>query len=106
MTQVNMLEAYYSIVSLWEVEIKRLAHPDAMPVSARQLAGYCEQSDFQRLLVREKHIFALEGLKREENALLHKDPFDRMLICQASIENMMFVTHEFGSPVQVFVLKW
>ncbi len=87
-------EIYYSIVSLWEVEIKRLAHPDAMPVSARQLAGYCEQSDFQRLLVREKHIFALEGLKREENALPHKDPFDRMLVCQASTENMMFVTHD------------
>ena len=25
-------EIYYSIVSLWEVELKRLAHPDAMPV--------------------------------------------------------------------------
>ncbi len=25
-------EIYYSIVSLWEVEIKRLAHPDAMPI--------------------------------------------------------------------------
>ena len=27
-------EIYYSIVSLWEVELKRLAHPTAMPVSA------------------------------------------------------------------------
>lgn len=54
MIQVNMLEAktdlsrlvkmleteiYYSIVSLWEVEIKRLAHPEVMPISAEQLAG-------------------------------------------------------------------
>lgn len=31
-------EIYYSIISLWEVEIKRLAHPDAMPVSAKELA--------------------------------------------------------------------
>ena len=29
-------EIYYSIVSLWEVELKRLAHPDAMPVSAEK----------------------------------------------------------------------
>ena len=32
-------EIYYSIVSLWEVEIKRLAHPEVMPISAEQLAG-------------------------------------------------------------------
>lgn len=87
-------EIYYSIVSLWEVEIKRLAHPEVMPISAEQLAVYCEQSGFQRLLIREKHIFALEGLKREENAPPHKDPFDRMLICQAETENMMFITHD------------
>ena len=87
-------EIYYSIVSLWEVELKRLAHPEAMPVCAKELAEYCEQSGFQRILVMEKHIYALAGLKREENALLHKDPFDRMLICQAATENMLFVTHD------------
>ena len=80
-------EIYYSIVSLWD-------HPDAMPVSAEKLAEYCEQSGFQRILIREKHIYALAGLKREENAPPHKDPFDRMLICQASTENMMFITHD------------
>ena len=87
-------EIYYSIVSLWEVELKRLAHPEAMPVCAKELAEYCEQSGFQRILVMEKHIYALAGLKREENALPHKDPFDRMLICQAATENMLFVTHD------------
>lgn len=87
-------EIYYSIVSIWEVELKRLAHPDAMPVSAKELAEYCEQSGFQRILVMEKHIYALAGLKREESALPHKDPFDRMLICQAATENMLLITHD------------
>lgn len=87
-------EIYYSIVSLWEVELKRLAHPEAMPVCAKELAEYCEQSGFQRILVMEKHIYALAGLKREENALPHKDPFDRMLICQADVEKMVFITHD------------
>ena len=32
--------------------------------------------------------------KREESAPPHKDSFDRMLICQAAMENMMFVTHD------------
>ena len=87
-------DIYYSIVSLWEVEIKHIAHPEAMPVSAEELAEYCEQSGFQRTLIREKHIFAMSGLKREESAPQHKDPFDRMLIGQAITENMMFVTHD------------
>jgi len=87
-------EIYYSIISLWEVEIKHLLHPDAMTISAEELTQYCEQSGFQKLLIRERHIYALEGLKREEDAPPHKDPFDRMLICQAVTENMIFVTHD------------
>jgi len=85
---------YYSIVSPWEVEIKHLLHPDAMTVSAEELMEYCEQSGFQRVLICEKHIFALAGLKREEGSLPHKNPFDRMLVCQAAVENMIFLTHD------------
>lgn len=87
-------EIFYSIISIWEVELKRIAHPDVMPVSAQQVADYCQQSGFQSLMLKEKHIYTLTGLKREETAPPHKDPFDRILICQASTENMMFVTHD------------
>ena len=87
-------EIYYSIISLWEVEIKHLAHPDAMPVSAKQLTEYCMQSGFQKISIKENHIFAMENLKRDKDASPHKDPFDRILICQASTENMIFVTHD------------
>lgn len=101
-------EICYSIVSLWEVEIKHIAHPEAMPISAEELAEYCEQSGFQRTLIREKHVFAMSGLKREEGAPPHKDPFDRMLICQALTENMMFITHDslipgYDEPCILFV---
>ncbi len=85
---------YYSLISLWEVELKRLAHLDAMPVSAKELSEYCRQSGYQKLSVKENHIFALANLKRKESALPHKDPFDRMLVCQASVENMVFMTHD------------
>ena len=86
--------AGHTYSSLWEVEIKHLAHPDAMPISAKEIAEYCGQSEFQVLPIKEKHIFAMENLKREKDALPHKDPFDRMLVCQASTENMIFVTHD------------
>ena len=87
-------EIFYSIISLWEVEIKHLLHPDVLTVSAEELAEYCGQSGFQTVMIREKHIDPLAGLKWEEDAPQHKDPFDRLLICQASVENMLFVTHD------------
>ena len=87
-------EIYYSLISLWEIEIQHLIHPDAMPVSAEEVAAYCEQSGFRKISIKEKHIFAMAGLKRRKGAPPHKDPFDRMLICQGSTENMLFITHD------------
>lgn len=87
-------EIYYSVISLWEVEIKHLAHPDVMSVSAEEIAGYCGQSGYKRLIIKENHVFAMKELKREKDAQPHKDPFDRMLICQADVENMVFITHD------------
>lgn len=87
-------EICYSIISLWKIEIKHLTHPDAMIVSAKQIAEYCVQSGFQKIAIEESHIYAMTDLKREKDAPPHKDPFDRILICQASTENMIFVTHD------------
>lgn len=42
-------EIYYSVISLCEVEIKHLAHPDMMPVSAEEISGYCEQSGYKQI---------------------------------------------------------
>ena len=65
-----------------------------MAISAKEIAKYCELAGFLKVSIKENHIFALADLRRKENALPHKDPFDRMLICQASTENMLFVTHD------------
>lgn len=87
-------EIYYSIVSLWELEIKHLAHPELMLLTAKEFAEYCEQAGFHLIPLKEKHIFSLADLKRVEKAPPHKEPFDRILICQASMENMLFITHD------------
>lgn len=87
-------DIYYSVISLWEVEIKHLAHPDMMPVSAKEISGYCEQSGYKQITIKEDHIFTMKELKREKCVPPHKDPFDRMLICQADVEKMVFITHD------------
>lgn len=87
-------EVYYSLISLWEIEIKHMAHPKELPVTAKEVEQYCIQSGYLCMPIRSKHIFELEKLKRPVEARAHKDPFDRLLICQASSEDMLFATHD------------
>ncbi len=79
-------EVFVSVVSAWEIEIKRakgkLRIPDELGV------GLAAQG-FQVLPVALRHVLAVESLPRH-----HRDPFDRMLISQAQLEGMTFVTSD------------
>ena len=83
---------YYSTASLWEITIKHINHPDRMNFSGKELSEYAREAGFLPLDVQEKHVFQLETLKREPEAPIHNDPFDRILIAQAKAENMLFLT--------------
>lgn len=87
-------EVYFSVISLWEIELKHLAHSEAFPITAKDVSEYCEQAGYSLLRLRKEHIYGLSSLSRSEDIPRHKDPFDRVLICQASGEDMMFVTHD------------
>ena len=85
---------YYSTVSVWEIAIKHSSHPDNVTMTGRELAQWCEEAGYHPLEMRNKHVFSLETLKRQDGAPEHHDPFDRMLIAQAKEENMSFLTHD------------
>ena len=87
-------DIYYSLISVWEVEIKHLLHPENMQLNGKELTKYCKESGFHQLMIRDNHIFALEALKRKEGSPIHKDPFDRIILCQAIEEKMKFLTHD------------
>ena len=87
-------EIYYSTISTWEVQLKHIAHPESMTLDGENFSKYCKQSGFINLPLKENHIYALSKLIRKPEAPPHKDPFDRLLICQASEENMLFMTHD------------
>lgn len=79
-----------SVVSLWEIEIKRglgriEADTKAILDEATQTEG------FSILDVRASHITALADLPR-----LHGDPFDRMLVAQAQREHATFLSRDKG----------
>lgn len=87
-------EIWYSAASVWEVTMKHMNHPDHMPISGLQLSRYCQKAGYQALPIQDKHAYALEELRRMEGAPVHKDPFDRIMIAQARVESMMFITHD------------
>ena len=82
----------YSIVSLWESEIKHLKHPESFEFTASNVLYDAQNAGYHMVDIDPAHIFALGSLR--STATDHKDPFDRMLIAQAKSENMLFVTHD------------
>lgn len=87
-------DIYISVLSLWEIEIKRLLKPDLLPITAKSVADFSEQAGFKTLPLKKDCIFQLQNLVRSETEPPHKDPFDRTLICQAIAEDMFFLTHD------------
>lgn len=82
-------ELIFSVASIWEVAIKSgLNRPD-FQVDARMLRrglidnGYCE------LPILSQHAVAIDALP-----MIHKDPFDRLLIAQARVEGITLLTDD------------
>lgn len=86
-------EIYFSIISLWEIQIKHILHPNEME-NSKVVFNYCKEAGFITLPLSVRNIHYLPNLKRPDTAPRHKDPYDRMLICQAVTENMLFLTHD------------
>ena len=87
-------DIYFSVISLWEIEIKRLIKTDSLPITAQEISDYCKQAGFQLISLQENSIYKLQDLFRPETEPVHKDPFDRILICQAISHDMKFLTHD------------
>lgn len=60
-----------------------------MPLNARAAAAYFSESGYQILPATAAHIFAIEDLEP-----LHADPFDRLILAQASAEGMTLLTSD------------
>jgi PIN domain nuclease of toxin-antitoxin system len=73
-----------SAVSIWEIAIKRGLGRLRGPA---QLTDYVEGSDFLPLAITRDHAWAAGALPAH-----HHDPFDRMLVAQARIEDLTIVT--------------
>lgn len=83
---------FFSISSLWEIEIKHQKHPELMPYSARDIYNLIiDRTDFLMLNIRPEYLFELDGIIKQE---IHNDPFDHMILSTAKIEGMKLLSHD------------
>lgn len=78
---------FFSAASLWEVAIKNGLGRDDFAVDARLLRRGLLDNGYSELPVASEHAVALDALPP-----IHRDPFDRMLICQAVVEGITLLT--------------
>jgi len=81
-------EIYSSVVSLWETILKHQLGKLAMPAPPEtHLPTQRERHQIANLPLDEASVQQLATLP-----LIHRDPFDRMLICQAIEHKMTIIT--------------
>jgi PIN domain nuclease of toxin-antitoxin system len=84
-TQDN--ELFFSAASIWEITIKRGLNRDDFSVDPHLLRRGLLDNGYSELLIGSEHAVAITSLPA-----IHKDPFDRLLIAQATIEGITLLT--------------
>ena len=80
-------ELVFSAASIWEVAIKSGLGRQDFSVDAGLLRQGLLENGYLELTVTGAHAAAVAHLP-----LLHRDPFDRLLIAQSRVEGLMLVT--------------
>src|SRR6201987_2330672 len=93
-------ELLFSAASLWEVAIKRGLGRDDFKVDTRLLRRGLLDNGYGELPIVSDHVVASESLPA-----LHKDPFDRVLVAQATVEGITLLTTDslvakYPGPIQ------
>jgi PIN domain nuclease of toxin-antitoxin system len=78
---------FFSAASIWEIVIKRGLGREDFKVDPRRLRKMLITHGYAELAVTAEHALKVETLP-----LLHKDPFDRLLLAQARVEGMLLLT--------------
>ncbi|MUG92606.1 PIN domain-containing protein [Scytonema sp. UIC 10036] len=76
-----------SVVSLWEIQIKHQLGKLTLNKPLGEIIASQQKNYIEILPITVAHVLALDGLP-----LYHKDPFDRLLIAQANIENSVLIS--------------
>lgn len=78
---------FLSAASVWEMQIKIQLGKLRIDLPLSDLIHQQEENGIEILPVRVSHVLEINNLPSH-----HKDPFDRLLIAQARVEEMVFIS--------------
>ena len=80
-------ELLFSAASIWEVAIKRGLGRDDFQADPRLLRRGLLDNGYNELPILSDHVVAIDSLPP-----IHKDPFDRLLVAQVTVEGITLLT--------------
>ena len=86
-------------ISIWEIAIKMNIGKLTLSLEFDELVNVLRSSDFDFLQVEDEYLLGLTKLP-----LLHKDPFDRLIISTALAEKMTLITID--ENIQKYDVPW
>jgi PIN domain nuclease of toxin-antitoxin system len=82
-------ELFFSAASIWEVAIKRGLGRTDFQADPRLLRRGLLDNGYSELPILSDHVVAIDSLLP-----IHKDPFDRLLVAQATVEGISLLTSD------------
>lgn len=76
-----------SVVSIWEIQIKKQLGKLELRIPLSEIVREQQENGIEILVIESAHILGLESLPNH-----HKDPFDRLLISQAVVEDAILIS--------------
>ena len=78
---------FFSAASIWEIVMKNGLGRSDFQIEPRMFRAALMDNGYLELPITSEHVLFVHDL-----SLLHKDPFDRILVAQSSIEGMALLT--------------
>ena len=94
-------DLYVSIMSLWEIGIKQSIGKIDIASSAIEMNDACKELGVDIVPLRAAHIDQMKQLP-----MIHRDPFDRIIISQAMVEEMVLITSDAIIPKYGVEILW
>lgn len=82
-------DLFFSAASIWEIVIKLFLGRKDFSVDPYRLRKLLVVFGYTELPVTAEHALRVEALP-----LLHKDPFDRLLLAQSRVEGVVLITND------------
>jgi len=92
---------WVSMASLWEIAIKVSIKKLELSRSLTEIIGRLPEMDISILTIEASHILAVERLQ-----MLHRDPFNRVIIAQAIVENFEIISSDEAFSLYPVTVHW